>query len=132
MNNMFLVKGFLSSKGTKFYPGTESKKAVLISQVGVATGAKDSAGKKTYNWFAVKAFGQTAELINQYVAPGSYVELEGFMAMNAEYTDTQGVKHYPSMYLCATNFLSLDRQSQVQTQTAEQPANPNMLQEAVL
>ena len=132
MNNLFVVKGFLSSKATKFYTGTESKKSVLISQIGVAVGKDETTGKKTYNWFPFKAFGNTADLINQYVKPGSYVELEGFMAMNQQYTDQSGTVHYPTMYLCATNFLSLDRQSQVQTQTAEQPANPNMLQEAVL
>lgn len=132
MNNFVLVKGFISSKGTKFYAGDENKKSVLISQVGVATGAKDAEGKKVYNWFAVKAFGKTAELINQHIQLGSYVELEGFLAMNSEYIDEKGVKHYATPYVCITNFLSLNRQSQTQQQVVQQLQNPNMLQEAVL
>lgn len=131
MNNLFIIKGFVSSKGTKFYQGTENKKSVLITQVGVATGAKDASGKKVYNWFPAKAFGKTAELIHQYIQPGSYVELSGFLAMNQEYTDENGVKHYATPYLCATEFTSLDRGQASETQTA-QVQNPNMLQEAVL
>ena len=131
MNNLFIVKGFVSSKGTKFYQGDENKKSVLISQIGIATGAKDASGKKVYNWMPIKCFGKTAELVNQHVEPGSYCEFSGFLAMNAEYTDKDGVKHYPTMYLCATEFTSLERQTQAETQTA-QVQNPNMLQEAVL
>ena len=132
MNNFTLIKGYLSSKATKFYPAGENKKAVLISQIGVATGSKDENGKKIYSWVPMKAFGKTAELIQQHVQPGAYLEISGFLAMNAQYTDANGVVHYPTAYVCATEFSLLSGTQNAQTQQVQQPANPNMLQEAVL
>lgn len=131
MNNFVLVKGYLSSKATKFFPGSENKKAVLISQVGISTGTKDENGKKVYSWVPFKAFGKTAELISQHVQPGAYFEASGFIGMNAQYVDNNGVVHYPTAYICATEFSLLSGTQNAQTQT-QQVQQPNVLQEAVL
>lgn len=132
MNNFTILKGYLSSKATKFYQGTEDKKSVLISQIGVATGAKDASGKKVYSWIPFKAFGKTAELIAQHVQPGAYFEAVGFIGMNAQYTDAQGVIHYPTAYMCATEFTLLSNSQATQTQTTQVQMQTNVLQEAVL
>ena len=133
MNNFTILKGYLSSKATKFYPAGENKKAVLISQIGVATGSKDENGKKIYSWVPMKAFGKTAELIAQHVQPGAYFEAVGFIGMNAQYTDAQGTIHYPTAYMCATEFTLLSNSQATQTQTqTNQVQQPNVLQEAVL
>ena len=107
MNNFSMVKGYVSRKTTTFHPARDGKKAVFSTTIAVATGTVDGEGKKIYNWVPVKSFGKTAELMNEHLVGGDYVEVTGRLGMNPRYTNKKGETVYETCFLVATEFSRL-------------------------
>lgn len=107
MNNFSMIKGYVSRKTTTFHPARDGKKAVFGTTIAVATGTVDGEGKKIYNWVPVKSFGKTAELMNEHLVGGDYVEVTGRLGMNPRYTNKKGELVYETCFLVATEFSRL-------------------------
>lgn len=120
MNNLAMIKGYVSKQNTIFKPAENGKKAVFSTTIAVATGTVDSEGKKQYNWIPVKSFGKTAELMHQNLIEGDYTEVTGRLSMNSRYTNKKGELVYETCFLAATEFSRLSRRGE--TAKAVEPA----------
>ena len=118
MNNFSMVKGYVSRKTTTFHEAKSGKKAVFSTTIAVATGTVDGEGKKIYNWVPVKSFGKTAELMNEHLTGGDYVEVTGRLGMNPRYTNKKGETVYETCFLVATEFSRLTRRDDVKAEEA--------------
>lgn len=118
MNNLFVIKGFLAKS---FELKTASNgKSYAAGAVAVATGTTDANGRKQYNYLPIKAFNKTAELMNEHLVYGDYIEISGQLSMNSNYTDKNGVKQYGNMF-CAVREFSRLSQRQVVQPAVEEP-----------
>ena len=121
MNNFSMIKGYVSRKTTTFHPARDGKKAVFGTTIAVATGTVDGEGKKIYNWVPVKSFGKTAELMNEHLVGGDYIEVTGRLGMNPRYTNKKGELVYETCFLVATEFSRLtQRETPKVTEVAQE------------
>ena len=122
MNNFSMIKGYVSRKTTTYHEAKAGKKAVFSTTIAVATGTVDGEGKKVYNWVPVKSFGKTAELMNEHLTGGDYVEITGRLGMNPRYTNKKGELVYETCFLVATEFSRLtQRETTTQAEVASAP-----------
>ena len=118
MNNLFVIKGFLAKS---FELKTASNgKSYAVGAVAVSTGTVDANGRKQYNYLPIKAFNKTAELMNEHLVHGDYIEISGQLSMNSNYTDKNGVKQHGDMF-CAVREFSRLSQRQVVQPAVEEP-----------
>lgn len=80
-----------------FMPGNESKKTFLRMTISSKkmNGQKDENGYPKTNLHTVKAFGMTAEMINQYFGEGARVIISGYLDKSDEWTNPADGKTYP-------------------------------------
>lgn len=122
MNNLFIVKGYIA----KFFETkiANNGKTYSIGAVAVATGTTDANGRKQYNYLPIKAFGKTAELMNEHLQHGDYVELSGQLSMNSNYSK-DGKTVYGTMFCAVREFSRLSQReakpAQAQPEVVEEP-----------
>lgn len=106
MNNMVILKGYVS-KTFAIKTATNGKK-YAIGNLAVATGTVDQNGKKQYNFLPFKAFNKTAELLEQHLISGDYVEFTGQLSMNSNY-QKDGKTIYGDMFIAVREFSRLSQ-----------------------
>lgn len=106
MNNMTLVKGYVSK--TFAIKTASNGKKYAIGNIAVATGTVDANGKKQYNFLPFKAFNKTAELLEQHLIAGDYVEFTGQLSMNSNY-QKDGKTVYGDMFIAVREFSRLSQ-----------------------
>lgn len=107
MNNLVIQKGFVAK--TFAVKTAQNGKKYAIGNLAVATGTVDANGKKIYNYLPFKAFNKTAELLEQHLVAGDYVEFTGQLSMNSNYTDKAGKTVYGDMFIAVREFTRLSQ-----------------------
>lgn len=117
MNNMTLLKGYVSRN---FEVKTASNgKKYAVGNLAVAIGTVSPDGKKQYNFLPFKAFAKTAELLEQHIIAGDYVEFTGQLSMNSNYVDKAGKQQYGTMFIAVREFSRLNQRETVKPQVVE-------------
>ena len=106
MNNMTLVKGYISKNFA--VKTAQNGKKYALGNIAVATGTVGPDGKKQYNFLPFKAFAKTAELLEQHIISGDYVEFTGQLSMNSNY-QKDGKTVYGDMFIAVREFSRLNQ-----------------------
>lgn len=106
MNNFVLQKGFISRNFA--VKTAQNGKKYAIGNLAVATGTVGPDGKKQYNFLPFKAFAKTAELLEQHIISGDYVEFTGQLSMNSNY-QKDGKTIYGDMFIAVREFSRLNQ-----------------------
>lgn len=123
MNNFVMQKGYIS-KNFSVKVASNGKK-YAIGNLAVATGTVTPEGKKAYNFLPFKAFGKTAELLEQHLIPGDYVEFTGQLSMNSNY-QKDGKTVYGDMFIAVREFSRLS-QRKVEAQPVVEVIEPEVV-----
>ena len=118
MNNMTLLKGYVS-RNFEIRTASSNGKKYAVGNLAVATGTVGPDGKKQYNFLPFKAFAKTAELLEQHIIAGDYVEFTGQLSMNSNYVDKAGKQQYGTMFIAVREFSRLNQRETVKPQVIE-------------
>lgn len=126
MNNMTLLKGYVSRN---FEVRTASNgKKYAVGNLAVATGTVGPDGKKQYNFLPFKAFAKTAELLEQHIIAGDYVEFTGQLSMNSNYTDKAGKTIYGDMFIAVREFTRLSQRETTKVAEPVEVVEPEVIE----